>query len=156
MDFGHDQLVDGQRFKILTVMDTYTRMCPILGVGTGYRGSDVVDALEQATAQYGRPKCIRVDNGPEFVSRELDLWAYQHGIELDFPRPGKPTDNAFVEAFNGQFRLECLNQHWFGNMSEARDTIEGWRVEYNRDRPHGSRGNLTPWEFLQQAHGSSS
>ena len=82
--------------------------------------------------------------------------AYQHGIELDFPRPGKPTDNAFVEAFNGQFRLECLNQHWFGNMSEARDTIEGWRVEYHRDRPHGSRGALTPWEFLQQAHGSSS
>ena len=111
MDFVHDQLADGQRFKILPVMDTYSKICPVLGVGLGYRGSDGVDALEHATKQHERPKCIRVDNGPEFVSRDLDLWAYQHGIELDFSRPGKPTDNAFIEAFNGQFRLECLNQH---------------------------------------------
>jgi len=154
MDFVHDQLVDGRRFKILTVMDTYSKMCPMLGVGIGYRGSDVVAALEQATRQYGKPHCIRVDNGPEFVSRELDLWAYQKGVKLDFSRPGKPTDNAFIEAFNGQFRLECLNQHWFVTMQEAKAIIEEWRGEYNQERPHGTLGDLTPWEFLQQAHGA--
>ena len=121
----------------------------------GYRGNDVVDALEQATRQYGNPQCIRVDNGPEFVSRELDLWAYQQEVKLDFSRPGKPTDNAFIEAFNGQFRLEYLHQLWFVTMQEAKTIIEVWRVGYNRERPHGTLGGLTLWEFLHQAHGLS-
>ena len=90
------------------------------------------------------------------MSRELDLWAYQQGVKLDFSRPGKPTDNAFIEAFTGQSRLECLNQHWFVTMQEAKIIIEAWRVEYNQERPHGTLGDLTPVEFLHQAHGSRS
>lgn len=152
MDFVHDQLFEGQRFKMLTVVDIYRKVCPAIGIGTCYRGSDVVQTLEQATQEYGVPKSIRVDNGPEFISRELDLWAYGQGVELDFSRPGKPTDNAFIEAFNSRFRQECLNQHWFLDMGEVKATIEAWRQEYNRDRPHGALGDLTPLEFLQQAH----
>ena len=155
MDFVHDQLVDSQRFKILTVIDIYSKVSPVLGVGRGFRGGDVVEALEHATRQHGTPKCIRVDNGPEFISRELDLWAYQRGVALDFSRPGKPTDNAFIEAFNSRFRQECLNQHWFLTIQEAQAMIERWRIEYNQERPHGALGDLTPMEFLQQAHGSS-
>ena len=155
MDFVHDQLFEGQGFKMLTVVDTYSKVCPAIGVDTCYRSSDVVEALEHATKQHGSPKCIRVDNGPEFVSRHLDLWAYQRGVELDFSRPGKPTDNAFIEAFNSRFRQECLNQHWFLNIQEAKATIERWRVEYNRERPPGALGDLTPIEFLQPAQESS-
>ena len=156
MDFVHDQLFEGQRFKMLTVVDTYSKVCPTIGVGIRYRGSDVVEALEHATKHHGTPKCIRVDNGPEFVSRDLDLWAYQQGVKLDFSRPGKPTDNAFVEAFNSRFRQECLNQHWFLNLHEAKTTIEQWRIEYNCERPHGALGDLTPQEFLQTAQESGS
>ena len=154
MDFIHDQLVDGRRFRVLTIVDTYSKVSPVLGVGTHYRGSDVVQALEQARREQGIPQCIRVDNGPEFVSRDLDLWAYTQGVQLDFSRPGKPTDNAFIEAFNSRFRQECLNQHWFRNLAEAQTTIEAWRQEYNRYRPHGALGNLTPLEFLQHAQKS--
>ena len=125
-----------------------------MDVGRGFRGGDVVGVLKHATRQHGKPKCLRVDKGPEFVSRDLDLWAYQPGVELDDSRPGKPTDHASIEAFNGQFRLECLNPHLLVTMQEAKATIERWRVEYNQKRPHGAIGDLTPVEFLQQAHGS--
>lgn len=151
MHFVHDQLFDGHRFRVLTIVDTYSKLSPALGVGTHYRGCDVVQMLDTATQEYGMPQRIRVDNGPEFVSRDLDLWAYAHGVALDFSRPGKPTDNAFIEAFNGRFRQECLNQHWFLGMEEARSTIETWRQEYNHFRPHGALGDLTPLEFLKNA-----
>jgi putative transposase len=111
MDFLSDQLFDGRKIRVLTIVDNFTRVSPAIDVRFSYRGTDVVATLERIAATYGRPKRIRVDNGPEFISKELDLWAWLHGVELDFSRPGKPTDNAFAESFNGKFRAECLNTY---------------------------------------------
>ncbi len=97
----------------------------------------------------GKPKTIRVDNGSEFTSKAMDQWAYFNKIELDFSRPGKPTDNAFIESFNGKFRTEYLNQNWFLSLTDVRDKIEAWRQDYNRTRPHSSLDNLTPQEFAR-------
>lgn len=110
MDFVHDQLFDGTKIRALTIVDTLTRLSPALGVRRSYRGSNVVETLERGAAEFGYPRTIRVDNGPEFVSKELDLWTYMKGVTLDFSRPGKPTDNAFIESFNGKFRAECLTR----------------------------------------------
>ena len=147
MDFMADQLYNGQRLRILTIVDTFGKLCPAIGVGYRYRATDVV--LDQAIRTYGCPKTIRVDNGPEFISKELDLWAYGHGVELDFSRPGKPTDNAFIEAFNSRFRQECLNTAWFLSLNDAKSKVEGWRVEYNTSRPHSAIGNIPPAEFAR-------
>lgn len=117
-----------------------------LDVRTSYRGADVVATLDRIAAAYGRPKRIRLDNGPEFISKDLDLWAYQHDVVLDFSRPGKPTDNAFAEAFNGRVRAECLNAYWFLSLDDARVKCEAWRRDYNEHRPHSSLGNQTPME----------
>lgn len=149
MDFMADQLFNGQRLRVLTVVDIYSKLCPAIGVGFAYRATDVVETLEKATGQYGLPKTIRVDNGPEFISRELDLWAWTHGVTLDFSRPGKPTDNAYIEAFNSRFRQECLNTHWFLSLNDAKSKIESWRCDYNTVRPHTAIGNLTPAEYAE-------
>ena len=109
-----------------------------------YRAEDVVRTLELVCASTGYPATIRVDQGSEFVSRDLDLWAYQRGVTLDFSRPGKPTDNAYIEAFNGRFRAECLNTHWFLTLADAREKMELWRRHYNEERPHGAIGDKTP------------
>jgi len=106
-----------------------------------------VAALIKVADEKGLPKSIRIDNGPEFTSKALDQWAYLNGVKLDFIRPGKPTDNALIEAFNGRFRQECLNESWFLSMEDAREKIEQWRQHYNQERPHGSLGNLSPFEF---------
>lgn len=100
--------------------------------------------LDRVCAELGFPKTIRVDQGSEFVSRDLDLWAYAHGVTLDFSRPGKPTDNAFGEAFNGRLRAECLNAHWFLSLADAAEKLEGWRRYYNEERPHGAIGYKVP------------
>lgn len=113
MDFVHDQLATGQKLRVPTIVDTFSRFCPALVPRLTFRGADVVEVLERVGREAGLPTAIRVDQGTEFVSRDLDLWAYQHGVMLDFSRPGKPTDNAFIEAFNGRFRAECPNAHWF-------------------------------------------
>ena len=147
MDFVHDQTLEGQRLRVFTIVDNHTRVSPAVGVGRRYTAADVVATLEAATAAYGVQR-IFVDYGPEFVSRDLDLRAYAKGVELDFSRPGKPTDNAFIESFHSTFRRECLNQHWFLDLEDARDKIERWRMEYNGFRPHGAIGDLTPLEFL--------
>ena len=144
MDFVHDQLATGRKIRVLTVVDTFTRFSPVLDPRFSYRGEDVVQTLEQTCARMGYPKTIRVDQGPEFISRDLDLWAYAKGVTLDFSRPGKPTDNAFIEAFNGRFRIECLNTHWFLTLADAREKLEEWRRYYNEDRPHGAIGNKPP------------
>jgi putative transposase len=146
MDFLSDQLFDGRKIRILTIIDTFTRLSPAIDVRPSYRGSDVVETLERIAPIYGRPKRIRVDNGPEFVSKDLDLWAYLNGVVLDFSRPGKPTDNAFAESFNGKFRAECLNAYWFLSLDDARSKCEEWRTDYNQVRPHSSIGNQTPIE----------
>jgi putative transposase len=144
MDFVHDQLFDGRKIRVLTVVDTFTRLSPAIDARHSYRGADVVEALELAAREVGYPETIRVDNGPEFISRELDLWAFLRGVTLDFSRPGKPTDNAFIESLNGKFRAECLNANWFLSLDEARRKCEAWRRDYNEVRPHSAIGNQVP------------
>ena len=147
MDFMSDQLYCGPRFRLLTIVDNFSRESLAIEVGQRLTGDDVVSVLERVSESRGVPEAIRVDNGPEFISRSLDLWAYWNKVKLDFSRPGKPTDNAFIESFNGTVREECLNQHWFLTLDEAQEKLESWREDYNTDRPHSSLGNLTPQEF---------
>ncbi|MDA9537052.1 transposase, partial [Bradyrhizobium sp. CCBAU 21362] len=123
MDFVHDQLATGHKLRVLTIVDTFSRFSPALAPRFTFRGTDVVEVLERACKEVGFPATIRVDQGSEFVSRDLDLWAYQRGVTLDFSRPGKPTDNAFIEAFNGRFRAECLNAHWFLSLADAQQKV---------------------------------
>ncbi len=151
MDFVSDQLFSGKKIRILTMVDNHTRESPGMGVGYCYKGQDVVKTLNEAVMLHGCPRFIRVDNGPEFISKELDRWAYENKVVLDFSRPGKPTDNAFIESFNSRFRQECLNQHWFVNLEEARERIEGWWRDYNSHRPHSSLNYQTPLEFSKKS-----
>lgn len=148
MDFVHDQLATGRKVRVLTIVDTFSRFSPVLEPRFVFRGTDVVEILEGVCKEVGFPATIRVDQGSEFVSRELDLWAYQRGVTLDFSRPGKPTDNAFIEAFNGRFRAECLNAHWFMSLADAKEKMEDWRKYYNEERPHGAIGNKPPIMLL--------
>jgi len=144
----NETLFDGRKIRVLTIVDNFTRISPAIDVRLSYRGADVVATLERIARSHGRPKCIRVDNGPEFISKELDLWAWMHGVALDFSRPGKPTDNAFAESFNGKFRTECLNAHWFMSLDDARRKCEAWRRDYNEERPHSAIGNKAPISLL--------
>ena len=148
MDFVHDQLATGRKIRVLTVVDIFSRYSPIIDPRFSYRAEDVVQSLERACSKIGYPKTIRVDQGTEFVSRDLDLWAYTNGVTLDFSRPGKPTDNAFIEAFNGRFRAECLNAHWFLTLADASEKMEDWRKYYNEVRPHGAIGQKAPITLL--------
>jgi len=147
MDFVSDQLYNGKRFRTLTIVDTFSRECLAIYVGQAIQGTDVVNVLETLQATRGKPEYIRVDNGPEFISKALDFWAYQEGVRLQFSRPGKPTDNAYIESFNGSFRDECLRTNWFLSLDDAKEKIETWRRDYNEYRPHSSLGNRTPLEF---------
>ena len=149
MDFVHDQLATGTRIRILTVVDTFSRFSPVVDPRLSYRGEDVVQTLERVCKTVGYPKTIRVDQGSEFISRDLDLWAYTNGVTLDFSRPGKPTDNAFIEAFNGRFRAECLNAHWFMSLEDARQRLEAWHRYYNEERPHRAIGQQAPITLLR-------
>lgn len=151
MDFVADQLFDGKKFRCLTVVDNYSRKCMAIYVDQGIKGDQVVAVMESLRIENNAlPKKIRVDNGSEFISKALDKWAYDNGVILDFSRPGKPTDNAYIESFNGSFRDECLNTNWFLSLDDAGEKIEHWREEYNSFRPHSSLGDLTPEEFLQK------
>lgn len=144
MDFVHDQLATGRKLRILTIVDIFSRFSPAIDPRFSYRAEDVVATLDRVCAELGFPKTIRVDQGSEFVSRDLDLWAYSHGVTLDFSRLGKPTDTAFGEAFNGRLRAECLNAHWFLSLADAAEKREGWRRCYNEERPHGAIGYKVP------------
>jgi putative transposase len=150
MDFMSDELFDGRRIRLLTIVDTHTRESLAISVGQRIRGSEVVQVLEQVVKENGRPQTIQVDNGPEFISNDVDLWAYWNHVKLDFSRRGKPTDNAYIESFNGRFRQECLNEHWFMSLDDAREKVESWRRDYNGERPHSALGNATPEEFAAQ------
>jgi putative transposase len=147
MDFVSDQLYNGKRFRALTLVDTFSRECLAIYIGQAFQGVDVVNVLETLQATREKPEYIRVDHGPEFISKSLDLWAYQEGVRLRFSRPGKPTDNAYIESFNGNFRDECLQTNWFLSLEDAREKIETWRRGYNEYRPHSSLGNKTSLEF---------
>lgn len=148
MDFVHDQLATGQKLRVLTIVDTFSRFSPAVDPRFSYRGEDVVTTLERICKAVGYPKTIRVDQGSEFISRDLDIWAYQKGVVLDFSRPGKPTDNSFIESFNGKFRSECLNTHWFLSLDDARQKMEDWRRDYNEVRPHSAISNKAPISLL--------
>ena len=149
MDFVSDQLANSLRFRTLNVVDDCSREALAIEVARSLPGSAVVAVLEALAQERVYPKQIVIDNGPEFRGRLLDAWAYAHGVELRFIEPGKPSQNAFVESFNGRFRDECLNQHWFVSLADAQRTIEQWRQDYNTARPHSSLGNLTPAEFAR-------
>jgi putative transposase len=149
MDFVADSLVTGRRFRALTIVDDFSRECPAIEVDTSLGGARVVQVLERLAELRGLPEMITVDNGPEFTSRALDEWAYRRGLKLNYIRPGKPIENAYVESFNGRLRDECLNENWFLSLKHAREIIETWRKDYNEARPHGSLEGLTPQEYLE-------
>jgi putative transposase len=150
LDFVHDQLSGGQKFRILTVVDVYSREGLAIEVDYRLRGENVVEVLNSLVRQRGAPKFLFADNGAEFTGHLVDLWAYHHNVRIDFSRPGKPTDNAFIETFNGSLRDECLNLHWFDNLAEAKRLIEVWRIDYNVSRPHMGIGNIPPKEYALQ------
>ena len=151
MDYTHDELASGRKFRTLNLMDGYTREALAIEVDTSLPGLRVVRVLERLRERRGTPAAIQVDNGTEFTSRAVDQWAYQQGVALHFIERGKPTQNAFIESFNGKFRDECLNQNWFTDLTDARHIIEAWRVDYNTVRPHSSLGYRTPEEFAHRA-----
>lgn len=153
MDFMSDALADGRRLRVLTVLDTFTRECVALEVSGTFGGADVARALTRAGVQRGLPIGIHVDNGTEFTSKVFDHWAYANQVRLDFSRPGKPTDNAFIESFNAQVRRECLSQHYFSTLIDARLVLDAWRDDYNNRRPHGSLGQRTPAEYRAAVDG---
>jgi len=150
MDFVSDGLADGRRLRCLTIVDDCTRECLAIEVDTSITGTRVKAVLERLADTRGLPRSITVDHGPEFEGQVLDVWAYQRNVQLSFIRPGKPNENAYIESFNGKFRDECLNEHWFLTMAHARRAIEIWRVEYNTERPHSSLGDLTPEEYAER------
>ncbi len=151
MDFVSDALFDGRKFRSLTIVDNCSRECLAIVVGQSLRGSDVVAALEEIKLFRGLiPQRIQTDNGTEFISKEMDKWAYDNQVVMDYSRPGKPTDNPFIESFNGSFRDECLNAHWFLSLDDAADKIERWRIEYNHYRPHSSLDDMTPAEYVER------
>lgn len=150
MDFVSDALFNGKRFRALAVVDAHTRECLAIEVDQGMKGEQVASVLNGLRAFRGVPRTIRVDNGPEFISKALDRWAYENSVTLDFSRPGKPTDNAYIESFNVRFRAECLDTHWFLSLPDAREKIAAWRKEYNQTRPHTSLGFLPPGDYARQ------
>lgn len=147
MDFVSDSLWNGRRFRVLTIVDDLTRECPALEVDHSLPGQRVTRVLDRLAVTRGLPKVITVDNGPEFISKAMDAWAYQNKVRLRFIQPGKPVQNAYVESFNGKLRDECLNENVFINLHDAKNKIETWRNDYNTFRPHSSLNNLTPEEF---------
>jgi len=150
LDFVSDQLANGMRFRALTVVDIFTREALAIEVGQRLGGEHVVAVLNQLVAQRRAPKYLFVDNGSEFSGRLLDLWAYHCKTRIDFSRPGKPTDNCYVETFNGSLRDECLNLHWFDTLADAKATIEAWRRDYNGTRPHMALKDVAPEEYARQ------
>lgn len=148
MDFVHDVLADGRRIRVLTIVDDFTRECLALEVDTSITGQRVSRILTELKLNRKLPEVLVCDNGTEFTSRAMLMWSQAHAVKLHFIQPGKPTQNAYIESFNGKFRHECLRQHWFRSLHEARQIIENWRYDYNHVRPHRSLGQKTPIEVL--------
>jgi len=150
MDFVHDELFDGRRFRILTVIDQWSREAVIVEPRVSFRGQDVAERLEAWVRTHGTPETITVDHGTEFTSKALEEWAWMRGVKLDFIRPGKPMENGHIESFNGRLRDECLNVNQFLSWDHARQLLEAWRLDYNHCRPHGSLGDRSPVEFVDR------
>ena len=155
MDFVHDQLTDGRAFRVLTVVDQWSRSSPILRCGLSLRGSDVAEALDRGIGDGAPPRSITVDHGMECMSRAREDWAWRRGVQLDFTRTGKPTDNGYIESFNGKLRDEWLNVNQFASLVDAQQQIDAWREEYNTIRPHSSLGHLTPVEYQEMCQGKA-
>jgi putative transposase len=158
MDFVAARLIDGRWFRVLTVVDQFTRECVVLLADSSLTGNNVALALSQAIAERGTPVSITVDNGTEFASKAMEVWAYQYGVQLDFIRPGRPVENGYIESFNGRLRDECLNVEVFFALTDVRDKLERWRQDYNQVRPHSSLRDSAPALFAAQwaetaAHG---
>jgi putative transposase len=147
MDFLHDALANGRKLRTLSIEDAYTREMLAIEVDTSLPALRVIRVLEKLRLQRGLPERIVIDNGTEFTSKALDQWAYENKLTLHFITPGRPMENGYIESFHGKFREECLNEHWFLTLDDARETIEAWRIDYNQVRPHSSLGYLTPEEF---------
>jgi putative transposase len=147
MDFVAQRLPDGRWIRVLTVIDQFTRECVTLLADNTLSGEKVATALDKALLQRSAPESITVDNGTEFTSKALDLWAYKNGIHLDFIRPGRPVENGYIESFNGRLRDECLNVEVFFNLADARRKLYLWRRDYNHNRPHSALDDRTPAEF---------
>lgn len=156
MDFVHDQLACGRKFRVLTVIDQWSRESVLLEASFSLTGQSAVDALQALSLHRPLPKAITVDHGTEFTSKSLDEWTWNRGLKLDFIRPGKPTENAFIESFNGRLRDECLNVNEFASLEHARATLKAWQDDYNERRPHSSLGHLTPIEFATKGRGTAS
>jgi len=156
IDFVMDALANGRRIKCLTVVDDFTRECLDIAVDYGISGGYVARVLETIGQFRGLPRAVRTDQGPEFTSRALDRWAYGQGVDLKLIAAGKPTQNAYIESFNGKFRDECLNDHYFTNLAHARSVIGAWRRDYNEARPHSSLGRIPPAEFAALYRSNSS
>ena len=156
MDFVMDALSSGRRLKCLTVVDDFTKEAIELVLDHSITGDYVTRALDQVVRFRGAPRAIRTDQGPEFTGRALDQWAYRNGVDLKLIQAGKPTQNAYIESFNGKFRDECLKEHWFATLAEARILINEWRRDYNERRPHSALRYLTPTEFAARARTTSS
>ena len=150
LDFVHDQLAGGRRFRVLNVVDDYSRECIGQIVDLSISGERVARYLSQLISSRSRPRHLVCDNGTEFTSKAMFFWSRDTSVKLNFIQPGKPTQNAFVESFNGKFRDSCLNQHWFRSLEEARKTIEQWRQDYNEVRPHSSLGYQPPSVFMRK------
>ena len=147
MDFVSDALANGRRLKSLTIADVFTHECIDIAVDHGISGTCVVRVLERAARFRGYPRAVRTDNGPEFTSRAFIAWTQQHGITHLLIEPGRPMQNGYIESFNGKFRDECLDEHWFTSLAQARDVINAWRRDYNEVRPHSSCGRIPPAQF---------
>jgi len=149
MDFMKDQLTTGRAFRVFNLIDEFSRKALAGDVDTSLPGARVVQTLERVVDTRGTPDEVVIDNGPEFIGKALDAWAWARGVRLHFIDPGKPVQNAYIESFNGRFRDECLNESWFTTVADARGTIEAWWLDYNTQRPHSSLGDRTPDEFEQ-------
>ncbi len=155
LDFVADARSDGRGFRVLTVIDIFSRECLALEAATTFPSALVTLVLDRLIAQRRAPRVLQIDNGTEFTCRHFDAWAYGRGIRLDFIRPGRPVENAFIESFNGRFRDECLNVHWWRDLDEARRDLEDWRRDYNQVRPHSSLADLVPAAYVAQLLGLS-
>ena len=153
MDFMHDRLMNDRRqsFRILRIVDIITRECLALEIASGFRAASVIEVLSRIVRKLGAPTAIRCDQGTEVTAEALDQQAYTNKIELDFSRPGKPTDNAFIESFNASVRKELLNPTWFRTLEDARLHAAAWRHDYNTSHPHSSLDDLTPEEFARRS-----
>ena len=153
MDFLSDTLADGRAVRVFAAVDDCSKVSPVIEVDLSLPAPRVIRALDRAIEEHGKPAAVRTDNGPEFVSKAFDAWAYRHGIEHQFIRPGKPVENAFAESFNSRIRDECLNLHWFESLAHARELLEAWREDYNSLRPHTALGGRAPLEVAQALTG---